>query len=45
MCFSNSYKLFDTSGSYEDLLNKYGVKERDLVDESRFVQKVEYDNP
>lgn len=43
--FSNSYKLFDTSGSYEDLLGKYGIKERDLVDESRFAQKVEYDTP
>ncbi|MGF6397722.1 hypothetical protein ABH905_001388 [Pseudomonas frederiksbergensis] len=43
--FSNSYRSFGSSGSFDDLINKYGIKDRDLIDESRFAQEVIYDNP
>jgi hypothetical protein len=43
--FSNSYRSFGSSGSFDDLINRYGINEKDLVDEGRFAQKVIYDNP
>ncbi|SDY62923.1 hypothetical protein [Pseudomonas sp. NFIX28] len=43
--FSNSYRSFGSSGSFDDLISQYGIKEKDLIDEGRFAQKVIYDNP
>jgi len=43
--FSNSYRSFGSSGSFDDLTSRYGIKEKDLIDEGHFSQKVIYDNP
>ncbi|WP_259740044.1 hypothetical protein [Pseudomonas brassicacearum] len=43
--YSDSFRSFGSLGSREDLINKYGVKKRDLVDGSYLEQKVIYANP
>jgi hypothetical protein len=42
--YSNSVRSFGSLGSREDLINKYGVNKRDLVDEGAFVKKITYFN-
>ncbi|BAV78197.1 hypothetical protein PCAU_5988 [Pseudomonas chlororaphis subsp. aurantiaca] len=43
--YSNSFRSFGSLGSRDELIEKFGVSKRDLVDESAFVQKVEYERP
>ncbi|AZD76450.1 hypothetical protein [Pseudomonas chlororaphis] len=43
--FSNSFRSFGSLGSRDELIEKFGVSKRDLVDESAFAQKVKYDKP
>lgn len=43
--YSNSFRSFGSLGSRDELIEKFGVSKRDLVDESAFVQKVKYERP
>ncbi|MDN3218812.1 hypothetical protein [Pseudomonas nunensis] len=43
--YSNSVRSFGSLGSRDDLISNYGVKKRDLVDESSLSQKITYGNP
>ncbi|QHC93072.1 hypothetical protein [Pseudomonas chlororaphis] len=43
--YSNSFRSFGSLGSRDELIEKFGVSKRDLVDESAFVQRVEYERP
>ncbi|WDH22757.1 hypothetical protein [Pseudomonas chlororaphis] len=43
--YSNSFRSFGSLGSRDELIEKFGVSKRDLVDESAFVQKVKYEKP
>lgn len=40
--YSNSFRSFGSLGTRDDLINKYGVSKRDLVDESSFAKKITY---
>ncbi|AZD70236.1 hypothetical protein SAMN04489802_0141 [Pseudomonas chlororaphis] len=37
--------MFGSLGSRDELIEKFGVSKRDLVDESAFAQKVKYERP
>ncbi|WP_273828787.1 hypothetical protein [Pseudomonas sp. SBT1-2] len=43
--YSNSFRSFGSFGSRDELIEKFGVSKRDLVDESAFAQKVKYERP
>ncbi|WP_223265662.1 hypothetical protein [Pseudomonas chlororaphis] len=43
--YSNSFRSFGSLGSRDELIEKFGVRKRDLVDESAFAQKVKYEKP